>query len=171
VTRVSTPGGARDFLADHSATFKLTGVIDDERTGNDGLKLTATFDVAVAFASLDPQNDGARLIVARDDGSAVIDAMLPAGVYAGGGTAGWSTNGTGTRWTYRDRTDSPPAGIVKMKIRDLSKQSAGRVSVKITSRRATYPLEPSAFPVAVTVVLGNASASAAGACGEGTFTQ
>ena len=71
----------------------------------------------------------------------------------------------------RDRSGTPVNGIVKMKIRDLEKRSPGRVSVDVLGRNADYPLLPNAFPLSATVVLGDATASAAGLCGEGTVAQ
>jgi uncharacterized delta-60 repeat protein len=165
--------GARDFLADPAPELSLKKVIGDELPGDDRIKLNATFELAGAdpFADLDPVAEGARLIFYRSDGAVVEDITLSGGTYSGGGTAGWKLNGPGNRWRFLDKTDSPANGIVRMKIDDHSQDSPGRVSVDVRGKRGTYPIDANDFPLAMTVVLGDAAASAAGVCGEGVFAQ
>jgi hypothetical protein len=153
--------GARDFTADPAASVQIKYVYAE--VGEDRLKLGATFDVSAGgFASFDPVSDGARIIIRRSDTTRLIDAVLPAGAFAGKGTAGWVTNGSGNLWKFIDRTESPVEGITRMKVRDQSRKSPDRVAVNILGKHGTYQVFPSAYPIRTTIVLGDAAASAAG---------
>jgi uncharacterized delta-60 repeat protein len=162
--------GAREFVAEPGPVIQIKSAFPE--LGQDKLKLSASFDVPPGgFAAFDPLADGARVVLRRADTSQVIDAVLPAGAYAGKGTAGWVLNGGGNMWKFLDRTGSPVAGIVGMQVRDQSRKSPDRVAVKMKGKNATYRVFSFAYPLRGTIVLGGSSASAAGLCGEGSLAQ
>jgi uncharacterized delta-60 repeat protein len=162
----SNVAGARDFVADPAPSLDVSH--DFQQANVDKLKLMATFDLPLGgFASFDPIAGGARVIIYGADTSEVVDAVLPAGAFMGAGTAGWKSNGAGNRWKFVDRTGSPVAGIGRMDVKDLSKKSPDRVAVKVLGKRGNYFVSPALYPLAATVVLGDATSSAAGLCGEG----
>jgi uncharacterized delta-60 repeat protein len=163
--------GARNFVADPAPELEQKYTFGEE--GKDSLTLRATFDLPTPgdFSNFDPIANGAHFVLRAAGDGTLIDAVLPGGAFAGKGTAGWRSNGPGTRWKFIDRTGAPVEGIAKMEFRDRSKAAPGRVAVKLSGRHATYQLYPGFYPLSATVVLGGAGASTAGLCGEGVFQQ
>ncbi len=127
------------------------------RPGNDRLRLwgSATLPPEAA-AFVDPSVHGMRLVLHDDVGATVLDATLPAG-------SAWKTVGAGN-WRYQPG-DSKPGGIARATLR-LSRNS-GRLTVRVTGRRSTYPLDPPRTPGNLTVVL-DPPAAATGLCIERT---
>ena len=123
---------------------------------------------ASSFATLDPQTDGARVLIKNEAGVTRIDVTLPGGAYGGSGTRGWTLNSKGTKWTYQDKTGTPNNGITKLTFEDRNK-APNQVKVAVTGKNGTYPVVSGDEPLAATVVLGNQAASAAGECTETTF--
>ena len=125
-------------------------------SGSDRLSLRAEFAIPSAFGTLDPAATGMSLLVQDGAGSNKLALTIPPGAYWIGGPG---------RWRYRD-----PAGIVggirKLQIAD---DHRGGVKVSITGSNGPYPLAFADLPLAVVVVLGDASAGQAGSCGRRSF--
>ncbi|MFM7736950.1 MAG: hypothetical protein ACKPBU_13345 [Alphaproteobacteria bacterium] len=160
----------QDFAA--KAKLGLAHVGTDSAPGNDSFKISGNFALApgVAFGSLDPARRGARVVLFDRTGTAVVDATLPAGAYAGAGTRGWKTNGARSLWQYLDRTSSPVGGVTDLKAGDAGGgRSGGLVKLSAKGRRSTYAVRRGDEPLRAAVSLGSRSDSIAGACGEARF--
>jgi hypothetical protein len=136
---------------------------------NDKLQVSGEFISGTTFASLDPVTTGARLLITNDMGSVRVDVELAGGAYGGRGTRGWVLNSKGNKWTFQDKTGAPTSGVIKMTIQDHSSKAPNRVLVKVIGKDSTYPIVPGDLPLTAVVVLGNQTASDAGACGETDF--
>ncbi|MBM4244551.1 MAG: hypothetical protein FJ148_12145 [Deltaproteobacteria bacterium] len=163
-------GNARDFYA--RSKLVLTKINTDTTPGNDGLKLSAAFDLpsASSFGSLNPIAHGARIVLLNQAGGVEVDQVLPGGTYAGSGSRGWKSNTKGTVWQYLDKTTSPLSGITTLKVTDKNKTSPGRVTASLTGKKTTFPVVSADTPVQLVVVLGNQTDAIAGYCGESDFT-
>jgi CSLREA domain-containing protein len=158
--------GARDI------TVKPKGVVGKINANvdptDDTLSIAGEFVLPnMAFATIDPQTNGARVLIENAAGVIKADLTLPPGAFAD--TVGWTVNGSGTKWTYRDKTGVPRTGITSMLIQDRSKKMANQVKVKVKGKGGTYPIATADVPVRFTFVLGGQAASIAGQCGESAF--
>jgi hypothetical protein len=169
-------GGGQLFVADHPKPTLMVGKINSEtKPGNDTFKLTGEFVIhgGPLFSSVDPVGNGARVVVQNGAGAARIDQVLPGGQYAGHRTRGWKLSKNHQTWTYQDTTSTPLSGIVRLVIIDrghTSKQVVpGRVQVKLTGSKGTYPVVAGDEPLKGVVVLGGQVQAEAGYCGETAF--
>jgi hypothetical protein len=163
-------GGARDF--DTRSKLVLTKINTDTTPGNDGLKLSAAFDLPTAnsFGALNPIAHGARIVLLNQTGGVEVDQVLPGAAYTGSGTRGWKAKTKGTAWQYIDKTANPLSGITTLKVTDKSSTSPGHVTASLTGKKTTYPVVSGDAPVQLVVVLGNQTDAIAGYCGESDFT-
>jgi photosystem II stability/assembly factor-like uncharacterized protein len=159
----------QDFLP--KTKIRLVNINADTTPGNDKLLLTGSFALPSghSFADLDPLTDGARVILTKHDGTVVCDAALASGAYGGAGTRGWTLNGSGTAWTFADRTGAPAYGITDLKVVDQSSKAPGRVRVRVKGKNATYAVHAGDIPVSATVVFGDQAAAETGYCGQTVF--
>jgi DNA-binding beta-propeller fold protein YncE len=149
-----------------STRVRLQRIGTDVVPGNDRFKIAGQVQLRDgSFADLDPLADGLRVIVEAAGGTPRVDVTLPGGAYAGRGTAGWKLNGSGTRWSFVDRTGAPANGIDKVKITDRSKRLPSLVALAVSGRNGTYPVVAGDEPVAVRLVL-----DATGRCAVTAFT-
>ncbi|HZR84182.1 MAG TPA: myxococcus cysteine-rich repeat containing protein [Candidatus Binatia bacterium] len=171
--RCTNVGGARKFYANKPKPRVVVSKINADPTpGNDGLKISAAFDLpsAGAFAALNPSLRGARIVLLDQAGGVELDQTLPGGPYGGNGTRGWKRNGIGTSWQYRDKTLSPLGGVTGLKIDDRSLVSPRQVRVTVSAKNGTYPITAGDAPLEAIVVLGDQTDAEAGLCGESEFT-
>lgn len=164
--------GARDFYASKPKPRLVVSKIGADATpGNDGLKLTAGFDLpsANSFAAVNPLARGARILVLNHNGAVEIDQALPGGAYDDSALRGWKTNAKRNVWQYVDKSASPLSGITSFKVTDKSKTSPGQVRVSLTSKKASYSVDAGDEPLEVLVVLGDQTDAIAGYCGESDF--
>jgi hypothetical protein len=145
-----------------SAPRLVASGLADGLSGNDRLRLSGAF--ATATIAFDPLLDGAELELRSDVGFPRLRVALPPGPYVFPGP-GWKRNASGTRWTFRDARTGGTGGVGRMTVR----RTGGGVQVVVSGRRATLPVVAADAPLEATVVLGGASAGAAGACGEVRF--
>lgn len=165
-------GGGQDFVASKpKPKVKLSRINTDPTVGDDQLRISAEHQLAVGatFSGLDPENDGARVVIENGADVARVDQVLPGGVYAGRGTRGWKRNGSGTTWTYTDTTSAPLAGIKRLKITDRSSTAPRRVKVTVKGQNGVYPVVTGDTPIEAIVVFGGQAAAIAGACGESAY--
>jgi len=160
--------GSRDLVG--RPRLKLSG-LGDGSSGNEGLlvKGELVLPAGADFSDIDLGGDGLLLTVQTEGGSSLAEVALPSGSYLGSGTRGWRVNGAGTKWKYADKTGSAVGGINKVMLVDRSKKTPGVAKLIIKARDGAYPLEQGDEPPLLTVVLGDASAAAAGLCTESTF--
>lgn len=102
--------------------------------------------------SLSPLADGLRLMIDGTNGT-LLDVTLPAGAYGSTPNAGWTVNGSHTKWTYRNDTAATPAGIYKVLVSDRSATHPGLLSLRIKAKRGAYPVVASDLPLRVRVIL------------------
>lgn len=148
-----------------------TKINTDVDPSNDGIKIISTFTLpsAAGFDDFDPLADGALVQVFNAVGAPLLDAVIPGGAFAGGGTRGWSLNGKGTVWKYKDKTASPVEGIIKIVVADRDHRVPNEVKVTVVGKKGTYPIVAGDAPLRAAVVLGGTEALAARVCGEGSF--
>ncbi|NQY91856.1 MAG: hypothetical protein HRT46_09380 [Deltaproteobacteria bacterium] len=160
--------GSRDLAG--RPRFKLSG-LGDGVPGNERMLLKGelTLPVGALFADINLGSTGLLLSLAATDGSSLAEVALPSGSYLGTGTRGWRVNGAGTKWKYADKTGSAVGGINKVMLVDRSKKTPGAAKLIVKARDGAYPLEQGDEPPLLTVVLGDASAAAAGLCTESAF--
>jgi 6-phosphogluconolactonase (cycloisomerase 2 family) len=143
------------FFAGSGAKLKLSRVGIDPDPTNDVLQLKGKMLLrGVDFADLDPLTNGGAVRVERADGSTVIDVALPAGAFAGAGTAGWKTNAAGSKWLYVDKTPLPPGGIKKLLLKDAGRRTPRLVKLSMRGKKGSYPVVAGDEPLAVSVGLG-----------------
>ncbi len=94
---------------------------------------------------LDPVAHGARVVI-EDKAGAVLDVTLPAGPYANPPGSGWKTAGSGTKWSYSDRSAAPPGGITKVSIRG-SASAPGVVTFSVKGRAGSYVTTSANLPL------------------------
>ena len=128
-------------------------------TGRDRLSLRAEFAIPSAFGTLHPATAGMSLLVGDDAGGNKLALTIPPGAH-------WSERRG--RWLYRDRAGSV-GGIRKLVITDDSRGGVPGVDVSVTGRNGSYPLAFADLPLAVTILLGDATAGQAGSCGRRSF--
>ncbi len=133
------------------------------------VRILGSFTIAGAFADFDPASDGARARIESSLGGEVLDVTLPPGAYAGSGTAGWRSNGTGTLWRFIDHTGGAPNGVSKIIVRDAGGESPGLVKVTLKGAGGIYPVSERYVPLKAIFTLGDQAASEAGQCGESAF--
>ena len=165
-------GGAQDFVTKPGSKLTITKVNTQTKPNDDGIVLAGTFDLPVgkSFADIQPDADGARLLIETVDGTQRLDAAVAAGGQTGSGTRGWSRSKNGKTWTFSDRTGTPVSGIVKLVLKDASKSGApNRVKVTVSGKSGNYPVLAADTPINATVVLGNQEDAAVGLCGETSY--
>lgn len=169
-------GGLQDFKVRPKSKTLLGKINNDPVAGNDTLTLLGVFDLAAghAFAEVNPQAAGARLLLRNAAGGVELDVTLPGGLYAGSGTRGWKRNASGTTWTYLDKTTdgtlaSAHGGIFQLQILDRGKRVPREVMIKAKGKGGTYPIAAADSPIEAIVVLGGPAAGQAGLCGESDY--
>ena len=151
--------------------LELRRVLRDTTPGDDVLKFRGMFALPnnLTFASLDPLTEGKRVVISGANGTVVLDAELPPGpLGTGPDRVGWRVGRRGFK--YLDKSDEPIGGIIKVVIKDLSRKMARGVLVKVNGRDGTYRVTRDALPMKVEMVIGDGTASRAGACGESDFS-
>lgn len=144
----------------------LSRINTDTTIGNDRLTFRARFALpgGLAFGDLDPIADGARLTLVDPGGIAVDRSFAPA-AYAGPGTAGWTINGSGKKWTFTDSTG--PNGRLTGRLTLSDKGSGlpgGAVDVNVVRNNETLPVTPTETALQAIFIPGDAAAGAAGTC-------
>ena len=161
-------------LAAGPTTLTVRNVSADTFAGNDGGTLTATaaLPVGKAFADLHPDTNGARLVVrGQPSGNVLLDAAIPAGAYAGRGSAGWRSKGGGRTWAFADKRPAAPNRVVRVTLSDRSPAGGpGLVRIALRADGGTYPMVPADVALDVAIVLGDDTDAAAGFCGRRAFT-
>lgn len=128
-------------------------------SGSDRLSLRAEFAIPSAFGTLDPAATGTSLLVENAAGDDMLALTFPPGAH-------WI--GRRGRWLYRDRAGSV-GGIRKLVIADDTRGGVPGVDVRVSGRNGSYPLAFAELPLAVTILLGDATAGQAGSCGRRSF--
>jgi hypothetical protein len=140
----------------------------DPTSGNDQLSFRAQTNLppGTAFADLDLGTVGTRLTVVNP-GGIDFERVFAGGTYGGKGTAGWALNPAASRWTYTNATGPNGSVVAKLTVTDRSRGlSGGPVDINLAHRNDTLPIVATDLPLQTIVVLGDASAGAAGRCAQ-----
>jgi hypothetical protein len=161
--------GARDFAL--QARLSLREVFNSEfPSKSNKARLSGEFTVPGGFAALDPVVTGLRVRIENAGGGLINDVMLPGGLFAGSGTAGWKAAGPGA-WHFLDRAGLPLNGIGKVQVKDRGTKAPERIKITVKGRGGAYPNPPGFEPVNATVTFGAAAEAMAGICGETVFVE
>jgi hypothetical protein len=116
---------------------------------------------------VDPQARGLRLVLAEATGRVLVDAVLPQVGYVRAVGFGWTRNAAGTRFVYRNRSDtrSPAPGVDAVKRVRIKVTPAGLVTFKVNAKGDNYAVTPLSLPLKATLVL-DAPRGQYGHCGE-----
>ncbi len=114
------------------------------------LKAEATLPSSPA---IDPVTTGLQVRI-----GGAIAAMIPGGAYDRTTRVGWTPNGAGTQWKYKNAT-CPVAGIVAAKVRRIP--ATGLVRFSVSGKGGAYLLGPGNAPVSLLL-------DPAGECGNAT---
>jgi len=136
--------------------------------GDDRLAFRGAFALPAPITPpLDPVANGLRFVVRTRTRETVVEADVAPGRFDPRTQAGWRVDRRArpTRWTHVDRSASPPAGIVKVEIRDRSSRTRGLVGIVLRGRRGAYGVG-SADPLLDAEVVLNPTA---GQCAEAAF--
>jgi ELWxxDGT repeat protein len=119
--------------------------------GDDRLTFTGmlTLPDGLTLADVNPLVEGLSLIL-NDAAGTLLGVTLPAGAFDPDTRTGWKVNLPGTRWTYTNRSATPPGGIFKARVLDKSTLGPGLVKVVLKGKDGDYPATAAA---AVSVVL------------------
>ncbi len=135
--------------------------------GDDRLKFSGSVTIPTT-PPVNPVTKGLRLIFADANGDAVLDTTVPAGAYDAGTRAGWTVNGTGTAFTYKNAgTTVPlPGGIYKVAFKRQG--VVGQYKFTIVGKSGTYPVPAGALPLTATIIV-DAPLAASGQCADAIF--
>jgi len=162
-------GDASSFTAKSKLSSKNKGCRDcpDHKLA---LKGSFTLPPTRPFASLDPSSDGASVVISAGSTYTMADVLLPAGAFAGSGSAGWRINGAGTAWSFRDKTATSKRGRFSLRLRDAGAKLPGLVRIVIKAKDSAFPVSPGESPMTAVVTLGGLNEAIDGACGEVVFS-
>ena len=151
----------------------LSKINTDATPGNDSLVISAFFFLppARSFSELTPLTDGVRVVLVAGDGTQRLDVTVPGGAYSTVTKVGWKLAPNGKTWTFVDRNSTPATGINQVVInnKDTAK-TPRRVKITVKGKKSTFPVVTADSPIQATVTLGDATAAAAGLCGESAYT-
>jgi hypothetical protein len=132
--------------------------------GDDTLSWRGELILPVPFTpDLDPSTNGVRLVLTQET-STLLDALIPAGPYAGSPPAGWRVARSGTRWTYANRSATPANGITKVTVRNVLR-IPGLLKIRVKGKHAALPPGTLNPPIGAVVVL-DPPVATTGQCGE-----
>jgi hypothetical protein len=153
--------------------LSLTRINTETIPGNDQMILRGRFELPAgkSFDDLAPGTTGARIVLVSPKGVTASFAM-PAGTYAGRGTAGWTFVASAKpRWQFKDSTGAPGTKtITTLKLTGYGPGTIGDiVDVNLTARAGSFPVGPGDAPLQALVLLDDVAPGAGGLCGQGAF--
>jgi YVTN family beta-propeller protein len=135
--------------------------------GDESLTVRGQWQVAPLAPAIDPLANGFNFKVVDVVGATVFDRAIPPGAPAVQGSPGWTLNGTGTRWTYKDRTGSSTGGITKVVVTNRT----GLYKFSVSGKKANFQVGTGEAPIGLAVVLGGAAQDTAGQCATVAFND
>ena len=134
--------------------------------GDDKLTFTGQLTLPSPFnPPLDPLANGVRLAI-QGTASTVLDVTIPGGTFDTATKVGWKINGAQTKWTYQNKSTTPPGGIYKVLVQDKSSQSPGLVKFAVNGKAGSYAVAASELPLTARMIL----APSGGKCGDTSFS-
>jgi len=118
--------------------------------GDDTLTFKGEIGIPTAPA-IDPVANGARILVDDAAGRAIVDVVLPGGMYVPSTRVGWTVNGSGTAWNWKSINGE--AGITSVKVR--TKPSVpGLVKFSVKGKHGAFDTSGAVLPVKGVFALG-----------------
>jgi YVTN family beta-propeller protein len=138
--------------------------------GNELLTVSGQWQVAPLTPAIDPIANGLNFKVVDPVGATIFGRRIPPGASAAKGVPGWSVNGAGTQWIYKDSTGGSTGGITRVVVTNSSTMlTPGLYRFSVSGKKAHFQVATGQAPVGLSVVLGGATQDAAGQCATATF--
>jgi hypothetical protein len=138
--------------------------------GNELLTVSGQWQVAPLTPAIDPIANGLNFKVVDPVGATIFGRRIPPGASAAKGVPGWSVNGAGTQWIYKDSTGGSTGGITRVVVTNSSTMlTPGLYRFRVSGKKAHFQVATGQAPVGLSVVLGGATQDAAGQCATATF--
>ena len=159
---------AGDQLIDVKPRLRAKLIGPDLSIDNDRFGFSGEFELpaGLEFSDLDPTIVALRIRMEGETGAVLSEIELAASSFGGSGTAGWVTNGSRSKWAFKDKTGVPENGIISAALQDRGQSSPGRARIKLKGRNGNYPINPADTLVKLIVSLGDGTA---GECVETAF--
>jgi hypothetical protein len=161
-------GGAVCAATEPVAKAKLVLAKIDTPPGDDRLDFRGDVQLPAPISPpLDPVSTGVRLRI--DSDASILDVTVPPGAYTKAAGVGWKVDKKvpPTRWTWVDRSATPPGGIVRVVVRDRSARTPGLVRFRVRGKNGSYPVSPGSEPGTALLVLDHPTAEQ---CAEASFS-
>ena len=141
----------------------------DTPPGDDTLSIKGRMIVPHPFApTIDPVANGVGIAITDAAGTNVVNVTVPGGAYDHATKVGWKASSNGSSWKYLNRSATPPAGITRLIIKDLSRRQPGLVQFNLKGERGSYAVDSANLPLTAMVVLDPPTAET-GQCARATF--
>ncbi|HZR80957.1 MAG TPA: fibronectin type III domain-containing protein [Candidatus Binatia bacterium] len=136
--------------------------------GDDKLKFSGVVAIPTS-PPIDPLNRGVRVLLTDANGGTIVDATIPGGIYEFNARFGWTINGAGTTYTYRNFGNPVPLveGIYRVTVKK-STRVPGQVQFSVSGKSGSYAVAAAALPLKATIVLDPPYAET-NQCGEAVF--
>ncbi|HEV7733729.1 MAG TPA: metallophosphoesterase [Candidatus Binatia bacterium] len=135
--------------------------------GDDRLKFTGSLNIPTT-PPVNPIAKGLRLIMTDAAGGTILDTTVPAGAYDALTRAGWTVNGAGTAFTYKNAGTTVPLNDGIYKVSFKRQGAVGQYKFTIVGKNGTYPVPPTALPITATVIVDTPQATT-GQCADAIF--
>jgi hypothetical protein len=110
-----------------------------------------------------------RVLVIDSAGATPLDVLVPGAAYDPVSKVGWTVNGKGTAWTYKNAGDPTPliGGIKKIQLKAIP-STPGSYKFSVTGKYGIYPVDLTKLPLSGILVIDPPFATT-GQCGEAVF--
>ena len=139
--------------------------------GDEALSVSGQLQLTMLTPAIDPIANGFNFKVVDSTGGTIFDRKIPSGAPATKGAVGWTLNGSGTQWTYKDATGSATGGITKVVVTNNTSRTPGLYKFSVSGNKANFQVGSTQAPVGLAVVLGGGDQDAAGQCGKVAFNE
>jgi hypothetical protein len=116
--------------------------LNDDRPGNESLRVSGSFGFATDGAPFDPVATGAQLTLRSGKDGSTVTVALPPGPYVAPGP-GWLADDTGTKFTFLDRRRGGSGGVRRMGVR---RTADGRIRVDVSAPHGAFNFGAWSFP-------------------------
>jgi hypothetical protein len=141
---------------------------NDNPAGDEKIKIKGEFVITNTAPPIDPIANGLSFdVIDTVSGQSVLSCIVPNGASPGGSVPGWTINGSGTRWKFKDSKDVLGTGITKVTVRDKSSKTAGLYQVRLQGKDANFQIGTENLELVV--ILGGAAQAAADQCASRPF--
>jgi hypothetical protein len=144
---------------------------NNDPAGDEKLTVSGQLQLATLTPAIDPIANGFNFKVVDPGGVTVFDRRIPPGAPTSKGEPGWTVNGRGTRWTYKDRTGNSTGGITKVVVTDNTSRKPGLYKFRVTGKNGAFQVGSGEVPLQLFVVPGGAAQDAAGQCAALAFNE